>query len=296
MNSAAPRSVATTIEQTRDVSAARLHQLTEGELAHWRCEQGCRVIAHRGRFWMERPRGFLQPLHWMARLSLKEASAPAVPAWGFRAVLAESEADAANGALPVHVLTDVAGYTLQNLSPNRRNHLRRCYKRAIIVEITGPALLRQQGYEVLQSALHRTGYARAGSKEDYLASLDQYVTPRRRVVIGALIDGRLGGYLAGFAVNGTAYLEQVHLSTEALSDYVGIGLAFEFVRACQRSKGILEIIYGQHSREDAPLCSFKERIGFPVRHFPTRVRVMPIVAQLLRWRYPHKYYRLTGRG
>jgi hypothetical protein len=57
---------------------------------------------------MESPRGFLQPLHWMARLSLQEASAPAAPAWGFRAVLAESEADAANGALPVHVMTDVA--------------------------------------------------------------------------------------------------------------------------------------------------------------------------------------------
>jgi hypothetical protein len=284
------------VEQARDVSVALLHPLTEGELAHWRREQGRRVIPHRGRFWMESPPGFLQPLHWMARFSPKEARAPAVPAWGSRAVLAKSDADAANGTLSVHVLTDVAEYSLQNLSSNRRNHLRRCYKRASIVEITGTALLRQQGYEVLQSALSRTGYARAGSKEHYLATLEQFITPRRRVVIGALINGRLGGYLAGFAVDGTAYIEHVHLSTEALSDYVGIGLVFEFVQACQRSKGIREIIYGQHSREDAPLCSFKERIGFPVRHFPARVKVMPIVAQLLRWRYPHKYYRLTGRG
>lgn len=101
------------IEQTRDVAAAFLRPLTEGELAHWRREQGCRVRSHCGRYWMESPRGFLQPLHWMARLSLKEAGAPAVPAWGFRTVLADGEIAAANGALPVHVLTDVAGYGLQ---------------------------------------------------------------------------------------------------------------------------------------------------------------------------------------
>lgn len=272
-----------------------LHSLTEDELANWRRDQGYCVHAHRGRFWMESPRGFLQPLHWMARFSCPEAKAPAALSWGFRAVLVEREAEAANGALPVHVLSDVAGYTPQNLSANRRNHLRRCYKRATIVEITGSALLREQGYEVFQSALSRTGYAQAGSKQDYLTGLERYVAPRRRVVIGALTNGRLAGYLSGFAVDDTAYIEHVHLSTDALSAYVGIGLAFEFVQVCQRSKRIREVIYGQHSREDESLCTFKDRIGFPVKRFPTRMRINPIVARFLRWRFPHKYYRLTGR-
>lgn len=283
------------MEQTRDVSAAGLHSLTEHELADWRRDQGYHVSRRGGRFWIESPRGFLQPLHWVARFSCKEACAPVALAWGFRAVLVESEAAAANGALPVHILSDVAGYGLQTLSSNRRNHLRRCHKRAIIVEITGPAPLRQQGYEVLQSALARTGYGRAGSRADYLASLEQYVAPERRVVIGALVKNKLGGYLAGFAVDHTAYIEQVHLSTEALSDYIGIGLVFEFVKVCQRTAGIREIIYGQHSREDEPLCIFKERIGFPAKRLPTRVKVNPVMARFLRWRYPHCYYRLTGR-
>jgi hypothetical protein len=283
------------MEQTRDVAAATLQSMTEGELADWRREQGYRLHPHHGRFWMEIPPGFLQPLHIMARFSRHEASAPAALSWGFRAVLAENEAEAANGALPVHVLSDVAGYTMESLSSNRRNHLRRCYKRATIIEITGSALLRKQGYEVLQSARSRTGYGRAQSKECYLASLEKFVAPKRRVALGALINGRLGGYITGFAVDGTAHIEEVHLSTEALSNYVGIGLAFEFVQMCQRSEGIREIIYGQHSREDEPLCTFKESIGFPVKRFPTRVKVIPLVAQLLRWRYPHKYYRLTGR-
>lgn len=282
-------------EQIRDVSAARLYCLTEGELANWRRDQGYRVRAHRGRFWMEWPRGFLQPLHLMARFSRQESSAPAALAWGFRALLAESEAQAANGGLPVHVLSDLAGYNLQRLSANRRNQMRRCYKRAKIVEVTGPALLQEQGYAVLQSALSRAGYGRADSREHYVACLEKNVHPKRRVILGALINDRLGGYLGGSAVDGTAYIEQVHLSTEALSHYIGIGLVFEFVQVCQRSEGIREIIYGTHLREDNALCIFKKSIGFPAKQFPTRVRVVPIVAQLLRWCYPHKYYRLTGR-
>jgi hypothetical protein len=290
-------------QQTREVSAARLHSLTEGELADWRREQGYQVSAHHGRFWMEMPRGFLQPLHWMARFSYEEARPPAALSWGFRAVLSESDSEAANGALPVHVLSDVMGYTIESLSSNRRNHLRRCYKRAAIVEITGPEPLRQQGYEVFQSALKRTGYGRPKLKEDYLAGLEiwfrniyriQAIASKRYVVLGALINNRLGGYLRGLAVDGTAYIEEVYLATEALPHDVGIGLVFEFVQVCRRSEGIREVIYGQHSREDEPLCSFKEKSGFPVRRFPTRLKVMPIVVTLLRLRYPHKYYRLTG--
>lgn len=291
------------IEHMRDASAAMLHSLTEDELATWRRHQGYRVCPHRGRFWMELPRGFLQPLHWMARFSSEEARPPAALSWGFRTVLSQEEADVANGALPVHVLSDVAGYTIESLSSNRRSHLRRCYKRASIVEITGPLPLRQQGYEVFQSALKRTAYGRPQPKEDYLADLEKWfrdsccaeaVAQKRGVVLGVLINSRLGGYLRGFAVDGTAYIEEVYLATEALPHYVGIGLIFEFVQMCRRSQGILEVIYGQHSREDESLCSFKEKTGFPVRRFPTRFKVMPIVGTILRWRYPHKYYRLTG--
>jgi hypothetical protein len=298
-----PRSVRPMIEQTGELSAAVLHSVTEDELAAWRRHQGYCVSAHRGRFWMRMPPGFLQPLHWMARFSTEEASPPATLCWGFRTVLSEEEAQAANGALPVHVLTDVGGYTMESLSSNRRNHLRRCYKRAALVEITGPAPMRQQGYEVCRSALKRTGYGRVQLKKTYLSWVETWfggiyrvgAAPIRRcVVLGAFIDNRLSGYLKGFAVAGTAYIEQVHLATEALPHDIGIGLVFEFVQVCRRSKGIREIIYGQHSREDEALCSFKEKSGFPVQRFPTRFKILPIVARLLRLRYPHKYYRLTG--
>src|SRR5258708_39005315 len=69
------------LEQTRNMSATLLHSLTEDELANWRREQGYRVHAHRGRFWMESPPGFLQPLHWVARFSRQEASPPIAPSW-----------------------------------------------------------------------------------------------------------------------------------------------------------------------------------------------------------------------
>ena len=49
------------------------------------------------------------------------------------------------------------------------------------------------------------------------------------------------------------------LSSDALSDYVGIGLEFEFVQVRQCSKRIREVIDGQYSREDESPCTFKER-------------------------------------
>lgn len=293
------------MEQTRAVHAARLQCMTEGELAALRRSQGHRVSAYRGRFWVELPPGFLQPLHWMARHSLEEASPPPALSWGFRAVLSENDAGAADGTFPVHILSDVAGYTMESLSSNRRNDLRRCYKRASILEIVGPAPLREQGFAVFRSALRRTGYGRPKTREGYLADVEtwfpdlgwpQVVAWPHGIILGAMTSTGLGGYLRGFAVDGTAYIEEVHLATEALPHNVGIGLVFEFVQACRRSQGIREIVYGQHSPEDKSLCSFKEKSGFPVKRFPTRVKVMPIVGRFLRWCYPHKYYRLTGRG
>jgi hypothetical protein len=55
-----------------------------------------------------------------------------------------------------NAISDVERYMIDSLFSKRRNDLRRCYRRAVIVEIIGPALLRQQGYEVFESALNRT--------------------------------------------------------------------------------------------------------------------------------------------
>jgi hypothetical protein len=92
-----------------------------------------------------------------------------------------------------------------------------------------------------------------------------------------LIDGRLGGYVIGLAVDSIAYLDDVTISTEAMSSYIGIGLHFEFAQAWRRP-GIKMLVHSLHSREDVPLCTFKEGMGFAVKQVPAKVRINPLMA------------------
>lgn len=282
------------LAQARDASAALLSSGDEESLALSLRRAGRSVIEHRGRYWMEVPRGFYQPIHWMARLRADEATLPRRLAWGYRATLCDEDCGThGNAALPAHLLADVAGYTFEALSRRRRRDLRVCGKRATIVELTGPELLREQGLEVKRSAVRRTGYGRADSRELYLADLDHFFMPGSHLVLAGIVDGRLGGYLTGTRVRRSAYIDNVSIATEALRSAIGVGMVFEFVQACRRG-GVREVVFGLDSVEDPSLVAYKESFGFPVMRVPAKVRINRFVAAVVRRRRPHKYYRLTG--
>jgi hypothetical protein len=283
------------IAQTRDISQALVPSITEEQLARLRTEDDVPVLFHQGHFWMEAPRGFFQPIHWLARLSPEEASCPRRLAWGFRAPLDESALPGdCNGAVPVHLLQDVAGYSFENFSANRRYHLRRSRKRSLIVELTGPALLQSEGYAVFESAQQRTAYGSILTAAQFGAYAERHVVPGQRLVLGGLVEGKLGAYMSGFCIEGTAYIDIVHIASDALSSAVGTGLVFEFVEACRRSGSVREIVYGLHTPEDPALCTFKAGIGFPPCLIPSRVQINPVAAQFLARRHPHRFYRLHG--
>ncbi|MDF5706272.1 MAG: hypothetical protein PUP90_01000 [Nostoc sp. S4] len=269
--------------------------MTEEECADWHRKRGTHVIRHRGRYWKETIRGFYQPLHWLARLSAQEANSPTLLSWGFQATLSEVDATAANASMPIHWLPNLENYSLESVTSNRRNHLRRCYKRVNLVQLDKPALLQQQGYEVFLSALKRTAYRQIPSKKDYLKGLAEDPALCKRLILAGLNGEQLLGYVTGYAVNSIAYIDEVIIATEALSTYIGTGLLFEFAQVCRRSGLIRELVNGLHSREDEKLCVFKQGMGFQVKYIPAKVQMNPIVEQFIEWRYPHKYYRLVGR-
>jgi hypothetical protein len=134
--------------------------LTEEELANWKREQGELVVCHHERYWTQIRPGFYQPIHLLAPLSADQAASPVLLSWGFRAALDESAAVAANGTIPVHLLSDLESYDLQKFSKNRRKHLQKYLKQIEFVELVTPRLLHEQGYEVYLSAMVRTGYAK----------------------------------------------------------------------------------------------------------------------------------------
>jgi hypothetical protein len=281
--------------ETREASAAVLTPGDEESLAQTLRMAGRQVIDHRGHHWIEAPRGFYQPIHWMARLHADEVTRPRQLAWGYRGTLCDEDSAAhANAALPVHILTDVAGYTMEALGRRDRRAVRQCARRATIVELTGPRLLREQGFDVKRSAVQRTAYGSADSREAYLAGIEQYFGQTSRVVLGGIVDRRLGGYLTGTLVGGTAYIGNLFIATEALRTAIGTGLVFQFVQACRRAGDVHEVVYGLHSIEDKPLLEYKERLGFPARRVPAKASVNRFIAVALRRRLPYTYYRLTG--
>ena len=199
--------------------------------------------------------------------------------------------------MPMHLLVDLAGFSVDSLSSNRRYHLRRSQRQVTCVQITGPGPLESGGYEVFLSAQERTRnpYRTARSKAEFLAEMEWYTSRPSAIVLAGLVDDRIGGWIAGYAVDGTAYIEIVDLATEALSTQIGTGLHFAFVEACRRSPGIREVAHSPHIPEDTALVVFKEGIGFPVVNVPSKAWLLPVADTLVRWRKPFLHYRLTGK-
>ncbi len=277
-----------------DGSEAEIIPSSIEQLADSRRREGRRVIAHKGCYWEEITPGFYEPVNLLTRLNLEQAVPPPQFRWGYRAVLADGYASSANGSLPVHLLTDVKYYDTHKLSSNRRTHLRKCRKEVKNVVLTKAATLREQGYEVITSSLKRTKHKKIPTRDDYIKSVEA-TNFDNHLVIAGVIDGKLGGYLLGYAVENTAYIASLFVKTEILATNITTGLVFDFVQACRRSGKISEVVYGLHSREAFSLCRFKEGLGFPVKHIPTRVSVNLAIGKIIRWLWPHKYYRLTGR-
>jgi len=215
--------------------------------------------------------------------------------WGFQACLTEHDEAVANAAVPAYVVSDLGSLDEGSLPGSRRNKLRRARRLAHMVELTGPAILREQGYDVVRSAHERTGYGHLPTREQYVAGLDRMADPAYGLVLAGLVDGRLGGYVTGYAVDGTAYVRDVVIATEALDTHISTGLTYEFIYACRRSPDVAELVHGLHAREDEGLCRYKDWLGLPLRSVPSRVGMLPGASAALRRLRPHKYYRLTGR-
>jgi hypothetical protein len=280
--------------QFRDVSETVLASLSEAEMAQWCLEQGACVSRHHGRYWLKTHWGFYQSVHWLACLKADEAIKPSLSCWGFRATLHAEAAAAANGTMPVYLLSDLPAYSMEHLPAKRRTDLRKCRNQVRIVQVMDPQILTSQGYDVAVSAAVRTGRGRPSGRDQYMASIDGVVRNRRRIVLAGLVGESLAGYLTGYAVENVAYIETVMLATEHLPTAVGTGLVFDFVQICRRQPALQQVVYGQHSIEDSKLTVFKEGMGFPVTNIPCRAWIAPILKSYIRWRYPHKFYRLTG--
>ena len=284
----------TALRNYRDIAESSLVSLAEEAFAAWLAERGKQIIRHNGRYWLRISPGVYSSTHPMARMSAPEATLPTDLCWGFRTSLSAADADQANGSMPLHLLTDLDSYTWEARTPRQRNKLRNFRKQVRIIEIHEPGLLVEQGYDILRSAHARNHYGKVPDRAAYQQSVEKYYAAGHGLVIGGLVEGRLGGYLSSHAVGETAYVDELYLHTQYLQTHISLGLFFEWMQICRRSISIREVVHGLHAREAPGLCRYKQELGLSVVHVPTRVWFAPVAEKIVKVLRPHAYYRLTG--
>jgi len=281
----------------KDPAEAVLTPLSEEDLARRYMREGNKVIQAHGRWWLQTLPGLYDAVHWFARHTLEEAKRPTVFCWGYRAVLHEDLAASANGALPVQVITDVEGYDLDRLAGRTQKDLARFERNdARIVWLDDPEILLEQGYDVMLSWIGRTRHRAPESRQTYLARMSRNAQDRTRLMLAGVRGDTLLGYVTSFIVDGTAYMSEIHLSTEALSCHLSTALWFETAQFYRRRGLAREICAGLMMPEKDGLTDYKARLGFDLVRLPTRVWLLPGLAGYAQKHYPAKYYRFTGTG
>jgi ribosomal protein S18 acetylase RimI-like enzyme len=280
-----------------DAADATVISLTEEQLADRLVCEGVKVVRAHGRYWQRTGPGLYQSIHWLARHAASESKRPLPVCIGYRAALRDDDAASANGTLPIHVISDVENYDIEQLSARVRRELRQFERNDVrIVWVNHPEVLCEQGYDVMLSWIGRTRHRAPHSTERYLRDARKHVDDQTWLVLAGLRGDRLLGYTTSWMVDGAAYIWDAHVSTEALSLHLGTALWFETAQVYRRSGLAREICAGLAMPERPGLTSYKNRLGFELVRIPTRVWLLPVLSGLTRSRYPAQYYRFTGEG
>jgi len=278
-----------------DASKAVIVPLSEEQLARRVASEGGKVRMVHGRYWLEVLPGLYDGIHWLSRHTVEEVSKPALLCWGYRAALHNAESLDANGAIPMHLITDVEAYDISGLPPRTRRELRQFQRHDVrIVHVNSPDVFRDQGYEVMCSWLARTRHRTAAPVKRYLADAERNVLDPTRLVLAGMAGDKLLGYSTSWVVEGAVYIWEFHVSPEAFPLHLSTVLWFETAQVYRRSGAAREICAGLAMPEKDGLTSYKNRLGFQLVRIPTRVWLHRLLSGYIRSRHPYQYYRFTG--
>ncbi len=273
-----------------------LRILTEPEMAALRAEEGRHVVERGGRFWAAIFPGFYQPVHLLAPFAASEIARPTAACWGYRAALVPEDAGAANGSIPVHLMTGLDRFDEGHLAGDRRRDLKRSRQSIVFRRPDDPEMLEAHGYAVFRSAQDRLHYWPDLGEAAYRERIRRHVLDGRRLLIAGLIDGRIAGYMESFAVDGVLYTDDLIVATEALNTGISTGLYVEAIHAAIASGGVHSVCLGLETPDRPGLSAFKLGLRFPVVHVPARHAIPGPIDAFIRARRPAVHYRLTGRG
>lgn len=278
---------------------ANVRTLCEEQLARQLVDRGLKVVSFRGRYWQEITPGFFDGLHWLSRHAIREVGRPEMRCWGYRAALLEEEASSANGAIPVHLLTNLRDFTMDSVpSKSLRGTLRRFHREGDtrLVHVTDHRILADQGYDVMMSALIRIQReSKAPSREVYLENVERLMRESGWLVVAGVKDDTLLGYMTSWSVGRTAYLHELFVRSEALNSALSAALYVASAQVYRMCGDVDEVCAGLHLPEKPSLGLFKERLGFTLARAPSRVFLPWPASVFMRLCLSEKHYRLTGR-
>lgn len=257
-----------------------------------RKRRGARLVEASGVVWQESPRGLFTPAHLLQRLPEDLHLPRKLLAWGWRHRVGEDAQT--RYYMPVHLLDAPASYSEASLPSNDRRKLGKARRSVEVAAVTDAGELEQGGYEVYSEAFRRGARGAIPTKDEYRRLLADFVDPDTRVILAARIDGVLAGYISAFAVEGTAYGDEVCVSELGRKHEANRLLVFEMTRLVGRTPGVREFYVGQHWLERPGVTDFKTHMGFPVVRVPVRIKVNRVVLEAARRLRPDKAYRLFG--
>lgn len=268
-----------------------IRPVPESTAATYWVSAGARVRPAWGRWWIV-TRGMWMPVAFLEPLAAGPSGFPSRRAVAFQASVARPSE--ATGTKPYSIFTDLPEYGPRSMTRYRRRDTRRALREFRYSVLREPGLLLAQGWPVVtEAALHSGSWTPADrpAYERYIDSLFRAATPP--LIVTAVQNGRLAGYLTSYAVGDTAYLNDLYIAPWARTRNAGAGLYWLTLAAWRTVPGVTRASAGRLF--DGHVHEHKSSLGAGVVLVPVLAKIRrPVAAVLRRVRPDGAFLRLAG--
>jgi hypothetical protein len=258
-----------------------------------------KVHFRQGVYWWQYKPFYCLPLHELQTIEPGEsAPSPLRALLGYEHIVPDPSM--ANAVLPVMMVENVQDYSIDALSSNTRNHIRKGLRRTE-VRLADLRDMQEHGYEVNLSALAR-------QKEDWTRDTSAYSNRQKwfhdveayhglpgKKMWGAYRDGRLIAYLWTTLVEDTAYINGAMGHSGYLGYHPNEALLYTFCSYCSETGDIARVVFGLWCAKES-LNRFKEKMGFRKVDFPLFRKINPLVRWIIPFTYWAHYLYYKGEG
>ena len=199
---------------------------SETELAAYLRACGVSVVRARGNLWRNSyapnpvSRYAWTPLHRWVPLPEKAVGYPTRSALAYRAMAAEP----VTTTFPYTVFRDLTAYGEHSMNRHRARDTRQALERYEYRMLEDPDLLHAQGWSVMRDAYAFRGTRPPVDEATYRRQLTAVFEGKPPMIVVALSDGHLAGYLTSHATGSEATVEKLYISPSFRDDRVGLGL------------------------------------------------------------------------